>query len=132
MSFYRRFHSIRYVGRQLAIRLIQAPSPEQVTNLHAQFADLLSEGTFELRGPLPEELDEPDLIGYVRRLESMADAGLDLDELDEEDEDEEDDDDRVGGEAAETDDDTEQAGTLDAAGGDRLIEEVERFLRDQG
>ena len=66
MSFYRRFHSIRYVGRQLAMRLTQAPSPEQVENLHSRFADLLSEGTFELRGPLPEELDEPELIGLPR------------------------------------------------------------------
>jgi len=76
--------------------------------------------------------DDPDLIGYVRRLESMADAGLDLDELDDEDEDEDDDDDRVGGELAEGDDETDSPGTLDAGGGDRLIEEVERYLRDQG
>jgi len=27
---------------------------------------LLSEGTFELRGPLPEELDEPDLRDLPR------------------------------------------------------------------
>jgi uncharacterized protein (TIGR00730 family) len=59
--FYRRFHSIRYVGRLLAIRLRTGISQEQVAGLHDTFGDLLSEGTFELRGPLPEELDEPDL-----------------------------------------------------------------------
>ena len=59
--FYRRFHSIRYMGRLLAIRLKTGISPEQVAGLHDTFGDLLSEGTFELRGPLPEELDEPDL-----------------------------------------------------------------------
>jgi hypothetical protein len=59
--FYCRFHSIRYVGRLLAIRLKTSISPEQVAGLHDTFGDLLSEGTFELRGPLPEELDEPDL-----------------------------------------------------------------------
>jgi uncharacterized protein (TIGR00730 family) len=59
--FYRRFHSIRYVGRLLAIRLKTGISPEQVAGLHDTFGDLLSEGTFELRGPLPEELDEPEL-----------------------------------------------------------------------
>ena len=59
--FYRRFHSIRYVGRLLAMRLKTSISPEQVAGLHDTFGDLLSEGTFELRGPLPEELDEPDL-----------------------------------------------------------------------
>ena len=65
-SFYRRFHSIRYVGRLLAMRLQTHISPEQVASLHETFGDLLSEGTFELRGPLPEELDEPDLRGLPR------------------------------------------------------------------
>src|SRR3989475_9309664 len=65
-SFYRRFHSIRYVGRLLAMRLQTHISPEQVAGLHETFGDLLSEGTFELRGPLPEELDEPDLRGLPR------------------------------------------------------------------
>jgi uncharacterized protein (TIGR00730 family) len=60
-GFYRRFHSIRYVGRLLAMRLKTSISPEQVAALHDMFGDLLSEGTFELRGALPEELDEPDL-----------------------------------------------------------------------
>ena len=65
-SFYRRFHSIRYVGRLLAIRLKTSISPEQVAGLHQAFGDLLSEGTFELRGALPEELDEPDLRDLPR------------------------------------------------------------------
>ncbi len=64
--FYRRFHSIRYVGRLLAIRLKTGISPEQVAGLHDTFGDLLSEGTFELRGPLPEELDEPELKDLPR------------------------------------------------------------------
>ncbi|MEQ1562108.1 MAG: LOG family protein [Nitrospiraceae bacterium] len=64
--FYRRFHSIRYVGRLLTMRLKTAISPEQVAVLHDTFGDLLSEGTFELRGPLPEELDEPDLRDMSR------------------------------------------------------------------
>ena len=65
-SFYRRFHSIRYVGRLLVMRLQTHISPEQVAGLHETFGDLLSEGTFELRGPLPEELDEPDLRDLPR------------------------------------------------------------------
>ncbi len=65
-TFYRRFHSIRYVGRQLVMRLKQTISPAQVAALHDQFSDLLSEGTFELRGHLPEELDEPELTGLPR------------------------------------------------------------------
>ena len=66
---------------------------------------------------------DDDLVGYVHRLETMADAGLDTDT----DTDDDDDDDSVGGEAEEP-----VGQTLDADGGDRLIEEVEQFLRDQG
>jgi len=65
-TFYRRFHSIRYVGRFLAMRLQSSISAEQLAGLHDTFGDLLSEGTFELRGPLPEELDEPDLANLPR------------------------------------------------------------------
>lgn len=65
-TFYRRFHSMRYVGRQLAMRLKMGLSPEQVASLPRTFGDLLSEGTFELRGALPEELDEPNLRNLPR------------------------------------------------------------------
>ncbi|MFO0706691.1 MAG: TIGR00730 family Rossman fold protein [Nitrospira sp.] len=64
--FYRRYHSIRYVGRQLAMRLTQPIPQEQVDLLQTRFGDLLSEGRFELRGPLDEELDEPEVIGLPR------------------------------------------------------------------
>lgn len=59
LRFYRRYHSIRFVGRQLAMRLKQPVSAEQLERIQEQFNDLLSEGAFELRGPLEEELDEP-------------------------------------------------------------------------
>src|SRR6476659_4582508 len=64
--FYRRFHSTRYVGRQMAMRLQSPISAEQVVAIHDKFSDLLLEGTFEHRGALPEELDEPDLNGLPR------------------------------------------------------------------
>ncbi len=66
MNFYRRFHSLRYVGRQLVMRLNQPLSPAQVATLHDRFGDLLAEGTFELRGQLTEELDEPELARLPR------------------------------------------------------------------
>lgn len=65
-SFYRRYHSIRFVGRQLAMRLNQAISLEQLEQIRERFSDLLSDGTFELRGPLDEELDEPALRDLPR------------------------------------------------------------------
>lgn len=69
--------------------------------------------------------DDGDLIGYVNRLESMADDG-DLDDdgifdYDADDDGDEDDDDTVGGELADEELDSEE-----------LMAEVERFLRDQG
>lgn len=66
LKFYRRYHSMRFVGRELAMRLKQTITPEQLEQLRDRFADLLSEGTFELRGPLAEELDEPGLRDLPR------------------------------------------------------------------
>lgn len=59
LRFYRRYHSMRFVGRQLAMRLKHAVSTEQLEQIRERFSDLLSDGTFELSGPLQEELDEP-------------------------------------------------------------------------
>ena len=66
LRFYRRYHSIRFVGRQLAMRLKDRISAEQLDQIQEQFRDLLIEGTFELRGPLEEEIDEPTLRDLPR------------------------------------------------------------------
>jgi len=71
--------------------------------------------------------EDEDLSGYVRRLESMSDAGIEDFSLDDDDDIEEDDDDDeddvVGGEL-----EAELPETVD---GPAFIDEVERFLRDQ-
>jgi hypothetical protein len=66
LTFYRRYHSIRFVGRQLAMRLKSPISDEQLEQTQKRFSDLLADGQFELRGPLDEELDEPALRGLPR------------------------------------------------------------------
>ncbi len=66
LKFYRRYHSIRFVGRTLVMRLKLTITPEQLEQIRDRFTDLLSEGTFELRGPLEEELDEPALRDLPR------------------------------------------------------------------
>ncbi|NGZ59180.1 MAG: cytochrome D ubiquinol oxidase subunit II [Nitrospira sp. LK265] len=66
LRFYRRYHSIRFVGRQLTMRLKQTISLEQLEEIRQRFADLLSDGTFELRGALEEEIDEPALRDLPR------------------------------------------------------------------
>jgi uncharacterized protein (TIGR00730 family) len=58
--FYRNYHSIRSVHRQLVVRLRYPLTPGQVEQINDEFADLLEQGSFEGRtDPLPEELDEP-------------------------------------------------------------------------
>ncbi len=74
---------------------------------------------------------DEDLAGYVRRLETMADSGIDsFDDDDDDDEpvDLDDDDEVIGGEAGEHVA-AEAIGDVDGAA---LMDEVERFLRDQG
>ncbi len=58
-TFYRTFHSIRFVGPILAMRIKRTLSETQLRLLHEKFGDMLAEGSFELRAPLPEEFDEP-------------------------------------------------------------------------
>jgi uncharacterized protein (TIGR00730 family) len=64
--FYRRYHSLRFVGRQLAIRLKSPLSELQVKAIEEQFGDLLTDGHFEQRPSLPEEIDEPSLKDLTR------------------------------------------------------------------
>jgi len=65
-TFYRRYHSIRFVGKLMAMRLKSPISSEQLEQIQARFGDLLSEGRFELRTALEEELDEPAIASLPR------------------------------------------------------------------
>ncbi len=66
--FYHRYHSMRHVGKQLVIRLISPIPEDQVADLKARFADILSPpGDFFLSGPTDEEADEP-AIAHLPRL----------------------------------------------------------------
>lgn len=66
LRFYRRYHSIRFVGRQMALRMKTTISAEQLEQIQQGFGDLLTEGRFELREALEEELDEPGLKDLPR------------------------------------------------------------------
>lgn len=66
LSFYRVYHSMRYVRQRLVLRL-REPLPGRVLDeIHADFADLLADGRFVLTGPLAEEKDEPELAHLPR------------------------------------------------------------------
>ena len=66
LSFYRVYHSMRYVGRDLVLRL-QHPLPAEVLEQVRQaFADIVVGGTFEQSGPLPAEGGELPELSRLR------------------------------------------------------------------
>ena len=66
-SFYSRYHSLRYVGDQLVIRMSAHLDQEHVDSLIKDFADILIPGgTMRLSGHFDDEMDEPDLIHLPR------------------------------------------------------------------
>jgi hypothetical protein len=66
-SFYRVYHSCRFVGHTLVIRLNRALSPEQAQTLESEFIEIIEPGSsLKLSGPLPEEQDQPDLLHLPR------------------------------------------------------------------
>jgi uncharacterized protein (TIGR00730 family) len=84
-GFYRNYHSIRFVGRRLVVRLRQEPSDRLLAVLRRDHAGLCRSGTFERSGPLPaevadgDEVDRPRIVfDFVRRdwagLRRMIDA----------------------------------------------------------
>ncbi len=64
--FYSNYHSIRTVRSNLVIRLQRMPSPAQLTDINARFADLTDDQPFRASGPLPVESDEPALAHLAR------------------------------------------------------------------
>jgi hypothetical protein len=64
--FYANYHSARFVGDRLILRLKRAPDEATLSKLNDQFADLLDHGTFEVIGPTPPELHEGDAIEMQR------------------------------------------------------------------
>jgi proteasome assembly chaperone (PAC2) family protein len=111
----------------------QVPSPKATLALVDRLGNII--GTTVPTATLEAEVEEyesrvstivaedDDLSGYVRRLESMSDAGIEEFSLDDDDDVDEEDDDTVGGELGDP--------LPETVDGPALIDEVERFLRDQ-
>jgi hypothetical protein len=66
LGFYRVYHSMRYVGKDLVFRLRQSPSDAVLSRLCAEFEDIVGSGTFRMASALPEEEDEPDISDLPR------------------------------------------------------------------
>jgi hypothetical protein len=64
VGFYRNYHSLRYVGNVLVLRLRVAPTPDELDQLSEDFADICVEGGIEASAPFPAEVadgDHPEL-----------------------------------------------------------------------
>ncbi len=66
-GFYRNYHSSRYVGDRLVMRLQQAPTGEQLDRLNAQYRDILMDGAMTVSPALPEETNDH-AIAHLPRL----------------------------------------------------------------
>jgi len=66
LTFYRNYHSSRYVGNRLVLRLHRAPTPEANRRLESEFGDILAEGGFSVGPALPEEAEEASLADLPR------------------------------------------------------------------
>ena len=64
--FYANYHSMRYVGDRLVIRLGQAPTAAQLAELNEAFAHLCVSGTIESTGPLSVEVRDHDNVELPR------------------------------------------------------------------
>jgi uncharacterized protein (TIGR00730 family) len=66
--FYARYHSLRYIEDHLVIRLTSGIEQRKAEELKGCFSDILRpDGDMYLSGPLPEEMDEPE-IKHLPRL----------------------------------------------------------------
>jgi len=80
-GFYRNYHSIRYVGSRLVIRLRQAPTEVELADLNARFADICVDGKIEVSEPLQAEVagdDNLDLDRLVLRFDMHSHSRLRL------------------------------------------------------
>ncbi len=65
-GFFRNYHSIRYVGGRLVVRLQAAPTAEELEALNRDFADICARGRIEASGPLPTEVAGDDHVDLPR------------------------------------------------------------------
>jgi uncharacterized protein (TIGR00730 family) len=84
-GFFRNYHSIRYVGSRLVIRLRAAPTKAEMADLNDGFADICTRGRIETTPPQPAEISGNDHLDLPRialhfdrsshgRLRSLIDA----------------------------------------------------------
>jgi uncharacterized protein (TIGR00730 family) len=66
LQFYRNFHSYRWVGEKLVVRLQQQLTAEAIDRLNADFRDLFEKCPLHASVPLKQEQNEPELKRLAR------------------------------------------------------------------
>jgi len=66
LGFFRNYHSIRYVGARLVIRLRAAPTRAELADLNDRFTDILTRGRIESAPPQPPEIAGHDHVDLPR------------------------------------------------------------------
>ena len=64
--FYANYHSQRYAGGRLVLRLREAPDDGLLQRLNDEFGDIVLEGRIERVGPIQAEIDDSDALGLER------------------------------------------------------------------
>jgi hypothetical protein len=64
--FYANYHSMRFVGRDLVLRVQSAPDAARLTQLNEEFGDLLASGEIRVSGPTPREERDGDELHLDR------------------------------------------------------------------
>jgi len=65
-GFYRVYHSARWVGQKLVIRIARSLIPAAVAQLNDEFANLLRRGAIVQSKALPQEKNEPEILSLPR------------------------------------------------------------------
>jgi uncharacterized protein (TIGR00730 family) len=66
LGFYRNYHSMRFVGPQLVIRMRSEPTNGEVEGLGHQFSDIVASGVITKTDPLPAEVADDDNLALPR------------------------------------------------------------------
>jgi uncharacterized protein (TIGR00730 family) len=66
LDFYRNYHSCRFVGDVLVLRLQTAPSQAELTELNKEFSDIVASGSIRLASPFGPERSDNDQLELAR------------------------------------------------------------------
>jgi uncharacterized protein (TIGR00730 family) len=77
LGFYRNYHSCRWVGDLLVLRLQTPPGKEELADLNRRFSDVVLRGSIRPAGPFPPERDDhPELPRLAFRFDRFHYARL--------------------------------------------------------